>query len=84
VRDLLAVGMYVILLSVPHLDTIRTLTLLHDLVERREGIRETVDRDNAAPTGERGISDLTARVAANTRVSPRSTHNALTAPRIAS
>ena len=42
VRDLIAVGMNVVVVAVPHLDVRGPLTLFHDLVERRERRGETV------------------------------------------
>src|SRR5216683_256142 len=62
VRDLLAVGMYVVVIAVPHLDVLGAFTLLHDLVERCQRGGEVVDRDDAASTPERCVRDLASRV----------------------
>jgi hypothetical protein len=55
-RDLGAIGMNVIAIAIPHLDTCRTLTLFHDLVERGKRRGEAVDRDDMASTRESRIA----------------------------
>ena len=64
VRDLLAVGMDVVVVAVPHLDMCGALALFHDLVERGKRRGEAVDRDDAASARERRVGDLASRVAA--------------------